>query len=175
MKKINLFCFVLFCLNIYSSQAQTPYPENAWEKVHQFDFWLGEWDVYIYGTDSLVAQSHIETIMDSMGFQENYSTLGGGYKGTSLNKYNFSKDQWEQYYIDNQGMTLRLLGNLEDGKMVLKNKKEFKNKPSYNEISWEPQEDGSVRQTWKQRWEGEEEWRLAFDGIYRRKGKSPKK
>lgn len=39
--------------------AQTPYPENAREKVHQFDFWYGEWDVYRYDTDSLVAYSRV--------------------------------------------------------------------------------------------------------------------
>ena len=37
--------------------AQTP-PSP---KYHDFDFWIGEWDVYKNGTDTLVGSSQIES------------------------------------------------------------------------------------------------------------------
>ena len=169
MNRLLLPALLILSIGIQSLSAQTPYPENAWEKVHQFDFWLGKWEVYDYETDSLLAHSYVESILDSIGIQEHYTDADGStYSSTSLNKYNFSKDKWEQYYLNNQGLTMRFLGNLDGNTMILENKKEFKNRPSFNKLSWELMEDGSVRHIWLQRWEHEEDWRTVFDGLYRR-------
>jgi hypothetical protein len=36
-------------------------------KYHEFDFLLGHWEVYKNGTDTLIAYSHIQSIIDSVG------------------------------------------------------------------------------------------------------------
>lgn len=61
---------------------------------------------------------------------------------------------------------MRFLGDLNDGMMIIPNKKEFKNRPSFNEVTWVPQPDGSIRHTWIQRWEGEQKWTTVYDTVY---------
>jgi hypothetical protein len=111
---------LIFLLFISSFRLLAQQPDKELKALyHQFDFWLGKWDVYKYGTDVLAGKSHIESIIDSVGIQENYTVVKGAYTGKSLNKYNPDKKRWEQYWIDNSGLTLFLAGGLIDGKMVL--------------------------------------------------------
>ena len=152
---------IAFCLisSVVIGQQQGP---QSSPKIHEFDFWLGEWTVYKYGTDTIVGYSSITSIVDSVGLEENYHTPleRGGYKGTSLNKYNFPLQQWEQYYIDNAGVTLHLKGGLENGKMILSNIQGIPQGNIINRITWTPLEDGSVRQTWNSRSKENEPWTL---------------
>lgn len=128
---------------------------------HQFDFWLGEWDVFRYGTETMVGKSHIVSINDSTGILENYKVPKGGYKGKSLNTFNQKTGQWEQYWIDNSGLVLKLAGEFQDGKMVLLGFDGL----TGNKISWAPEAPG-VRQTWETSSDGGKSWTIAFDGLY---------
>ena len=142
MKK-HLFTIAILVCGLYA-----PAQEDVASHYHDFDFWLGHWDVYRTGGDTVVASSFIASIMDSVGIQENYQN--GNYKGTSLNKYNPVEDRWEQYYIDNQGMTLHLIGGLVDNKMILHSTQfdSINNFYTVDRITWTPQPNGSVRQLW---------------------------
>jgi len=131
---------------------------------HQFDFWLGEWEVYLNGGDKIVGKSHIMTINDSTAILENYSTANKAYKGKSLNTFNPKTKNWEQYWTDNSGMVLKLYGGMIDGKMVLKSSGDS----VVNRISWESLQDGSVRQVWEFSGDNEKTWNIAFDGIYKK-------
>ena len=64
------FIFLLFAIGL---QAQTD--PKVQQHYHDFDFWLGKWDVYVAGSDQPRAQSHIESIIDSVGVLENYKLL----------------------------------------------------------------------------------------------------
>ncbi len=137
-------------------------------KYHQFDFWLGKWDVYKFGTDTIVGKSHIESIIDSVGVLENYSVVKGKYVGKSLNKFNPNKKRWEQYWIDNSGLTLFLSGNLIDGKMVMDDAEMGDAKAGLNQIVWEKMKNGSVRQTWNMSNDNGKTWTVLFDGEYKK-------
>ncbi len=143
---------------------------NLAQKIHEFDFWLGEWNVYNKGDDTIRAYSHIESIIDSLAIQENYQVLKGKFKGKSFNKYNPVLDQWEQFWVDNSGTSLFITGGLDNnGRMVLGNEQlNTDGKRTWNEISWKLLEDGTVNQIWRTKKEGEE-WQIVFDGIYKRK------
>ncbi|MEL6673934.1 MAG: hypothetical protein AAFR61_17150 [Bacteroidota bacterium] len=153
------FTFPLFTLG-QSSVEETP--------VQAFDFWLGEWNVYKFGTDTLAGLSRIESILGGTAIQEHYETATG-YKGTSLNKYNPALKRWEQYWIDNGGTVLHLKGAGQKGKMVMGNEQTVQGRLVKNEISWTRQEDGTVRQTWRLSQDGGENWSILFDGHYRPK------
>jgi len=135
---------------------------------HQFDFWLGKWDVYKYGTDTLVGSSRIESIIDSVGLLENFSVPKGTYVGKSLNKYNPAKGRWEQYWIDNSGLTLFSCGGLKDEKMVLDDTEYGDAKNGLNKIVWARMNNGSVRQTWSVSKDNGRTWSVVFDGEYKR-------
>lgn len=133
-------------------------------KYHEFDFWLGKWDVSRFGTTQVVGKSHIQSINDSTAILENYETTVSPYKGKSLNTYNRKTGLWEQYWTDNGGLILKLEGGLVDGKMVLQSKEDS----IFNKITWESLEDGSVRQSWEVSNDSGTSWKTVFDGIYRK-------
>ena len=166
MKRFFLLCWAICLLNITGSTnlllAQTTASDSALNAAyHQFDFWLGEWDVYAYGTEKLVGKSHIMSINDSSGILENYHTPDGRYKGKSLNTYNRKTKQWEQYWIDNSGLVLKLSGEFRDRKMIMLNFDGLKR----NKITWQT-EAQNVRQTWESSKDGGKTWTTVFDGIY---------
>ncbi|MEM9720343.1 MAG: hypothetical protein AAGA10_13875 [Bacteroidota bacterium] len=134
------------------------------DKTNHFDFWIGEWNVYKYGTDTLVGKSQITSILSGTAIQEHYQSTRGPFEGTSLNMYNKANDQWEQFWVDNSGLRLHIKGGIQGGSMVLESDSlAF----PVNKISWTPQENGEVRQTWEQKQKMADPWKIVFDGIYR--------
>lgn len=165
MKNITILLFLLATQQIFAQQSQ----EELSKLNHQFDFWLGTWEVYKYGTDTLVGHSKIESVIDSVALLENYSVASGQYQGKSLNKYNPATRRWEQYWVDNSGLTLFLSGGLTDGKMVLDDVESGNAEKGLNKIAWEKMNTNSVRQTWSLSQDGGRTWSVVFDGEYRMK------
>ena len=164
MRKATFLLLLLAGLNTIAQDAK----ETADRLYHQFDFWLGNWDVYKYNTDTLVGHSRIESIIDSVGLLENYSVAKGRYQGKSLNKYNPVKGRWEQYWIDNSGLTLFLTGGLIAGKMTLDDVGYDTTQIRNNKISWQKIDQDTVRQTWSISNDGGATWSVVFDGEYRK-------
>jgi predicted enzyme related to lactoylglutathione lyase len=164
--KRTILPMLLFCIQQLLAQPQQADPAEAY---HDFDFWLGSWEVYKYGTDTLVGHSKIESVIDSVGLLENYSVNRGTYRGKSLNKYNPATERWEQYWIDNSGLTLFLSGGLVEGRMVLDDVEHGDADRGLNRIVWENMENGSVRQTWSMSQDGGSVWKVVFDGEYKMK------
>lgn len=165
MKKTLIVVLGLGFLMIGKLSAQS----DTLDKTRQFDFWIGEWEVFRNGTEQLAGYSSITSVIGGSAIEENYKTPNGQYLGTSLNAYNKEKDQWEQYYLDNGGMTLHITGGWSNGQMILQNNQIMQGKKVYNRISWTPLEDGTVRQLWEQRNTEAEEWKVSFDGIYKKR------
>jgi hypothetical protein len=165
MKRIIILLLLLAAQQII---AQPP-NKDLIKTYHQFDFWLGHWNVYKFGTDTLVGESRIESIIDSIGLLENYRAENSKYVGKSLNKYNPIKDRWEQYWIDNSGLTLYLTGGITDQKMILDDVKSGSSKNGFNKIVCEKLDDNTVRQTWSRSKDNGETWNVVFDGEYKRR------
>ena len=147
------------------TQASKPAPCSAPEH-RQFDFWLGEWDVYAKG--KLVGHNHITAILGGCVLLEQYDTPSG-YEGKSINRYDPRTERWEQTWVDNQGGVLRIAGRFVDGQMVLEGKAERSAGTILDRITWTPNEDGTVRQFWEQSADDGATWTTAFDGLYKKK------
>lgn len=132
-----------------------------------FDFWIGEWTVYKYGTDTIVGHSEIKTILNGNALQEFYTNTKKSFEGQSLNKYNTDKGQWEQYWVDNSGTTLHLSGNIIENEMVLVS--EISESNVIDKIVWTPQSDSTVRQKWTKENISNGEETIVFDGLYVKK------
>ena len=98
------------------AQTTTPAPSPssptapcADEAHHQFDFWVGKWDVYQTGKDALVAHSLIESLYGGCGVRENWMPLKGT-GGGSLNIYVPEEKHWEQFWIDSGGSRAHFIG-----------------------------------------------------------------
>lgn len=145
--------------------AQTPSPQP--QEIHQFDFWLGDWDVFdAQGNPG--GKSRIESIAEGNGLLENW-TDSSGTTGKSLNTYNPDKKCWQQFWVGNGTPVLELSGGIVDGSMVLIGTRRAKGNASVTDrISWKPNPDGSVRQHWESSVDGGKTWKDDFDGINRR-------
>lgn len=136
-------------------------------KSHQFDFWIGEWNVEAGGHPA--GQSRIEPILGGCVIQEHWKGAKGG-EGTSLNFYNPQRGKWRQEWVWRQGTQLQLEGGLENGKMVLEGDQQGQDgKIQKSRITWTPNADGTVRQLWESSSDGGQTWQVQFDGLYRRR------
>jgi len=137
------------------------------EKAHQFDFWIGEWDVY--SQEQLAGTNSIRPILGGCVLQEMWSGSQGN-AGSSLNFYNPQEKQWQQFWVWRNGTILTLAGGLVDGKMVLEGDSVNREGAAIrNRITWAANPDGTVRQHWEVSKDEGETWQTAFDGLYKKK------
>lgn len=133
-----------------------------------FDFWIGEWNVYT-PDGKLAGSNAITREYDGCVIHERYTTPRT-YRGESLNTYEPKRQVWHQTWMDNAGTLLLLEGRFADGKMMLEGQTAGEDgKAVKHRITWSANPDGSVRQFWQQAKVGSSEWTTAFDGTYRRK------
>jgi hypothetical protein len=127
--------------------AQTDCP--CCSKHHQaFNFWAGEWIVKDT-SGSTVGLNSISIIENGCVLREKWTGKTGS-TGTSLNYFDAADSTWNQLWIDNAGSILKLKGNLEEDHMVLRSEiQEDDELGEYqNQISWTPNDDGTVSQKW---------------------------
>ena len=146
--------------------AQTPTPpppacQSA--EYRQFDFWIGEWEVFLPGGKK-AGDSRIESIAAGCALLENWSG-NGGFSGKSLNSYDSEDKRWHQSWVDSSGSRLELVGSYADKRMVLSSAPGS----TVQRIAWSVNDDGSVRQLWESSVDGGKTWAVQFDGKYVRR------
>jgi hypothetical protein len=90
-------------------------------KYREFDFWIGEWEVYGKNGNK-AGDSKISLILDSCIVLEEWKSAnamkGIYYSGKSFNTYNRATGQWQQTWVDNVGgSTAFLKGSFANKKM----------------------------------------------------------
>src|ERR1044071_2944629 len=104
-KTFVLLATILLSMSFIRAQ-QSPCGKDG--VYRQFDFWIGEWEVYgLKGQKA--GDSKIELILDSCIILENWKSAnkfqGVYYSGKSFNRYNSQEKQWQQTWVDNVGGT----------------------------------------------------------------------
>ncbi|HSR50413.1 MAG TPA: hypothetical protein VLV83_06260 [Acidobacteriota bacterium] len=166
---LKLMIMVLVC-SVSLQAAQGPGCSDS-EKSHQFDFWIGKWEVTADG--KLAGHNSIQPVNGGCALLERWKSARGG-EGSSLNFYNPDKGKWQQFWVWQNGTTLELEGGFEDGKMILKGTgRDRSGKEVMERVTWHDNEDGSVRQHWERSSDGGESWSTVFDGLYRKSKDSP--
>lgn len=150
-----------------------PAPPSCTDPVHtQFDFWVGEWNVYDqqgnYG-----GHNTIEKEFNGCMIRESWEG-SNGIRGESYNYYDPLAESWRQVW-HGLGIYIDYAGGLnEEGSMVLDgeifyhangNRADFRG-------TWTLLDDGAVRQLFEQR-NADGEWQTWFDGRYVRKEDDP--
>ena len=139
-------------------------PDCSAPEHHQFDFWLGKWNVTVGG--KAAGTNHIESVMNGCGLLEHWTSARGGH-GTSLNFYDRRTKTWSQAWIDEGGNALHLAGAFADGKMVLASApRKTDSGVDVQRITWSKNGDATVRQVWESSTDGGQTWTVAFDGTY---------
>src|ERR1700751_38909 len=101
MKKILLSIFIVTAV-LHIAAQKTPCTTDP--VYRQFDFWIGEWEVY--GKNGKKAgDSKIDLILDSCIILENWKSAnafnGLYHAGKSFNTFNSVSKQWQQTWVDN--------------------------------------------------------------------------
>ena len=153
------------------TDSESPVPASACttDAYHQFDFWIGNWDVSSGGQPA--GTNSIRPIHNGCALQENWQGAGeGGISGTSFNIYDQATDHWHQTWVDSSGTLLQLDGGLVDGVMVLSGQRPARDGSGMvtHRISWTANPDGSVRQLWEASKDDGGSWAVLFDGLYMR-------
>jgi hypothetical protein len=176
MRLLFALCIALAAM---TASADTPAPQQPPPKPvdvckaghhREFDFWVGDWDVY-GPKGRLLGHNTITRDLDDCVIAEHWRG-NGGTDGKSHNIYDAARGRWTQYWVDNGGNTLLLHGGFRDGSMVLRGDTPAQgNQPAATQrITWTPQPDGRVRQHWETSTDAGQTWTTAFDGWYQKAG-----
>jgi hypothetical protein len=138
-----------------------PQPSCTSPEHRQFDFWVGQWDVY-GPKGRLAAHSLIEKVYNGCGIRENWMPLNNQ-TGGSLNIYLPEEKHWEQFWIDSQGTRATFVGGWNGKAMVIQGKWAG----PLVRISYSKNADGSVRQFGEQSTDEGKNWKPSFDLTYR--------
>ena len=147
-------------------QTAAPRP-CASPEHHQFDFWIGEWNVAL-PTGKSAGRNRITQLLGGCALREEWTGASGS-KGTSLNTYDAPARKWRQTRVDDAGSVLLLEGRFEKGRMTLQGQRPGGGGRSETQrITWTPQAGGLVRQHREASSDGGKTWRTEFDGTYRK-------
>lgn len=139
------------------------------ERYRQFDFWVGEWDVSLTSSGALVGHNTITIEQNGCLLREEWRSQSGRI-GSSTNFFNPETQKWNQIWISESGDYTFYEGERKDSTMQFMGRN-F----DYNIMEWQPMRmtftsnaDGSVRQFIETQDAGIDEWKVWFDGTYRK-------
>lgn len=141
-------------------------------EYRQFDFWLGEWDVF-NPAGQKIGRNEITTTNDGCVVYENWRDARGG-TGNSFNFYESTTKRWHQFWVNSNGNAaplsaapdgtpMPMSGGLVEGAMVLQSPAGVK---PLNRWTWSKVEGGKVRQHAEQSTDDGKTWTTVFDGLY---------
>jgi hypothetical protein len=101
--KVLFGIWICGALLTQSSNAQSSAPDSS-----LFDFWIGEWDLWWYGKDSVkeYGTNSITRILDNRVIREDFAITSGtntGFKGQSVSLLDVQTATWKQTWVDNTG------------------------------------------------------------------------
>jgi hypothetical protein len=169
MKKLILFSVCILSLSAPSfaqgrMMSLSSIPDSSW-----FDFWIGDWDVYWFGKDSVkeMAENHIKRIMGDKVVLEEFRINTGatkGFEGKSWSVYNKNTNTWRQTWVDNSGAYMDFTGKADgqyrvfEREVILKNGTKSIQRMVFRNVTpeafiwdWEVSIDGG--KTWKNNWQ----------------------
>lgn len=152
----------------FASPATPKGPPCASLAYHQFDFWVGEWDVQT-PKGTAAGENRVERILDGCALRESWKAADGS-EATSLSSFDAPGGRWTQTFVDSLGMVLILEGEFKDGKMTLSGQRYgARGSSTLNRVVWQKVDADHLRQRWEQSTDEGRNWTLLFEGVYTRK------
>jgi hypothetical protein len=186
LARLRTYFFLLIALAVVSSiaTAQTsnstiaavttpqtaPTPCAAAAERHQFDFWIGDWDVTTQGGTS-VGSSVIQSVSGGCALLENWTSNRGGH-GKSLNTYNPARHEWQQFWIGQDGGVGEYRSSEFDGKSLAFFIKDDADSLAVQRLTFTPIDSATVRQHSEASKDGGKNWKTQYDFYYHRKPKT---
>jgi len=138
------------------------------KQSHQFDFWVGAWDVAsAKAPGKTIAHSRIEKLYAGCAVRENWKPLRPEAGGGSLNAYDPVRGKWRQFWTDSDGAIIEFAGGLNGTRMILEGPLDQAGQPPQQKrMTFTPKDDGSVEQVGETSRDGKV-WTPEYDLIYR--------
>lgn len=160
-----------------AAAGQQPAPQPACNSpAHRaFDFWIGEWRVYVTGTSDLAGLSTITREDAGCVITEHFRSQRSAYTGRSLNIYNAQAGRWEQFWVDSAGDITHFVGNPTPDGMQLTAEDDVgpgQPTPIFSRLTFTRNPDGSVRQHGQASADHGRTWVDRYDFTYRPAPKS---
>ena len=156
MRFKSLVCLLVATGCCPALAQQTPPPDPCADpRTREFDFWIGDWDVFI-PNGKLAGTNRIDRLYGCV-LHEYWKTPK--MEGQSFNRFDPDRGVWHQTWIDSMGSLLLIEGGMKDGAMVMTDGRG-------NEIRWSRNDDGTIRQHWRATKDGGKTWETVFDGKY---------
>ncbi|MDT7602231.1 MAG: hypothetical protein QOF61_228 [Acidobacteriota bacterium] len=144
-------------------KAQKPCMFDA--GYRQFDFWIGEWDVFVQ--ERKVGTSNTKVLQNGCIIEENWATPLQ--TAQSFNFYNPVTKKWHQSYMDSNGGNYMMDGEYRDGALRFEG---FIYSPQGQvpvRMTFYNLEPGKMRQTSETSTDGGKTWTQGWDGLYVRR------
>jgi hypothetical protein len=142
-------------------------------EFHQFDFWIGDWEVFEVGGTTPVARVLVDRVVDGCALREQYSG-SDGHKGQSISIYDVSRKVWHQTWVTNRGELLTIEGRFKNGEVVMSGTWLRDDVPTLVRGTWKPV-NGDVSEKAVTSTDGGKTWKTWFDLVFRpaRSGSTP--
>lgn len=156
------------------AMAQPPAnPAAACTSAHHraFDFWLGEWEAYVAGTDQLAGLSSIALEDGGCVITEHWRSQRSSFSGRSLNIYDAIEGRWEQFWTDSTGNLTHFIGDATPTGMQLTAMDEAapgQQGRFASRMTFTRNDDGTVRQFGETSTDSGKTWTSSYDFVYRR-------
>jgi hypothetical protein len=143
-------------------------------EAHQFDFWLGEWDVTPWqappsSNPRVIGTNRIEALLEHCLIMENWLS-GAARAGKSMNFWDRNRQKWRQVWVADGGGSLDYAGSFTDGAMRFEG---WTLAPSggrvLQKLTFFPISKDTVRQLFETSADSGRSWQPGFDGRYVRK------
>ena len=171
MRCLFVLLFITIVLPVFSQQNPLAKPCTLDSVYRQFDFWIGEWEVFALNGKK-AGDSKIEVILDSCIIVENWTSAQGNYAGKSYNTYNAVTHEWQQTWVDNKGGSTEFLkGKASPGKVVFMTNPQLQPDKTMliRRLSFFKLDDNKVRQFAEKSVDEGKTWKTEYDLEYRRK------
>ena len=136
-------------------------------EARQFDFWVGEWEVFNPAGQKAGTNS-VQLFSNGCGLMENW-TGGGGSNGKSINFYDAGTNKWYQSWIGSGGGALRYAGTFRDGAMRFEGETVANGKKTLQKLTFTKIDENTVRQLAEISADDGKTWTISYDFKYVRK------
>lgn len=150
------------------ASAEAPKPAScAAAEYRQFDFWIGDWDVFDMDGGGKAAHLRVDRLLNGCVLREQYEDESGLH-GQSLSLYDASRNLWHQSWVTNRGRLLVIEGKLQVDEMILAGRYESASgEETLVRGIWKPMS-GNVRETAVTSTDDGKTWKPWFDLELRR-------
>ncbi|MEP6619375.1 MAG: hypothetical protein ABJE47_08670 [bacterium] len=153
------------------------YPCRSLPQAHQFDFWIGDWDVSVWGQPAPPSApksfNSIQPLLQHCALLENWRALNGG-EGKSFNWYDTNTGRWRQAWMGDGGGALDYTGEFRDGAMRFEGWTLNPNGTrTLQKLTFFPVHPDTVRQLFEASSDSGKTWQPTFDGRYVRRPRTP--